>query len=98
MMIDMHKRSITGIYEDDQGLVPVSIHFSEWWNGEGMTFEFNDQKHINLHSEEMQALFAIAVATGMVDVKQCKKDAKRLVEESEKREAALQSFIDKHNR
>ena len=97
-MIDMHTRSITGIYEDERGLAPVSIHFSEWWNGEGMTFEFNDQKHINLHSDELQALFAIAIATGMVDVKQCKKDANHLVEESEKRKIALQACIDKNRR
>lgn len=97
-MMDMHKRSVTGIYEDERGLTPVSIHFSEWWNGEGMTFEFNDQKHINLHSDELQALCAIAIASGMIDVKQCKKDANHLVEESAKREAALQLYIDKNRR
>lgn len=96
MMIDMHKRSVVGIYEDDQGLAPVSIHFSEWWNGEGMTFEFNDQKHISLHSDELQALCAIAFATGMADWKQCKKDANAIVEESGKREASIQAFIDKN--
>lgn len=98
-MKDMHKRALVGVYEsEDDTLVPVSIHFSEWWNGEGMTFDFDDQKHISLHADELQALCAIVIATGMVDWKQCKKAADKLSKESEEREAALQALIDKNRR
>lgn len=93
-MIDMHKHGVVGIYESDESdLTPISLHFSEWWNGEGMTFDFKDQQHIDLHSDELQAMFTIAIAAGMVDVDRCTGDANHLLEQTEKREADLQSFI-----
>ena len=93
-MKDLRRQSITGIYESNEDdLVPVSIHFSEWWNGEGMTFDVNNQKHIALHSDELHALCVIAIATEMVNWEQCKEDAKQLVEKSAEREEALQAFI-----
>ena len=99
-MKNMHKRSFTGLYESGAGDVfgvPVSIHFAEWWNGEGITFDINDQKHVALHADELHALMVIAIATKMVDVSNCMRDADDLVGESKKREEAIRSFAIFHN-
>lgn len=91
-MKNMHKRSIVGIYEDDAGLVPVNVHFSEWWNGEGMMFDFDDRQRFDLHSDELQALCVIAIATGMIDIDVCKGEAELLVEDSIRREAVINAI------
>jgi len=64
-----------GMIED-----PTTLHFSEWWNGEGIDFTFgdNEDKHISLHQTELESLFIATIASGYLDTKDLIKQAKKL--------------------
>ena len=38
---DLRRNGIVGIIDVD-GLQPTSLHFAEWWNGEGFDVSFDD--------------------------------------------------------
>lgn len=90
MTRNLRKNSITGLIETDN-LTKVSLHFSEWWNGEGLDFDFGD-KRIALHSDELHAMFVSAAASGFVDWESVMVDAKELRLESEERARMIESF------
>lgn len=96
MTKDIRYTTISGLYEDDETLAPISIHFSEWWNGEGLTFDFDHQKHISLHSDELHALCAIAIATGMIDIEDCIVEAHEMKKASEKRDEDIRIIRERH--
>lgn len=77
IMKDIRKDSISGIIEEE-GLTNTSIHFSEWWNGEGIDFLINDTKHISLHMEEIKLIMIAAIASNMINTKECKEEARLL--------------------
>jgi len=89
-MKNLRNNSITGIYESNDGLSDVSIHFSEWWNGEGMDFTFNEKKNVSLHIDELHGMFACAVASGMVDLEEVIRESAELKDRSKEREEALE--------
>lgn len=68
------------------------LHFSEWWNGEGLDFNFNDAVKFSLNLDDIAALVTAAIATGYVDVKECKKRAKELIASSEGRRNQIDTF------
>ena len=41
-MNDLRRSGIVGIIEVD-GLQPTSLHFAEWWNGEGFDVTINNR-------------------------------------------------------
>lgn len=90
MTRNIRKNSITGLIETDN-LTKVSMTFSEWWNGEGLDFDFGD-KRIELHSDELHAMFVAAAASGFVDWEEVMVDAKDLRLESEERARQIESF------
>ena len=90
MTRNLRKNSITGLIETDN-LTKVSLHFSEWWNGEGLDFDFGD-KRIALHSDELHAMFVAAAASDFVDWESVMVDAKELRLESEERARMIESF------
>ena len=51
-MKNLRTNGFIGIYEDADSLNPVSLHFSEWWSGEGADFAF-DEKKISLNIEDV---------------------------------------------
>lgn len=90
-MNNMRNDSITGIVETD-GLVSVKLHFSEWWNGEGLDFDFNDEKRIALHLDEIHALVVASIAAGFIDIDEAISDADELVEQSKERQRQIMSI------
>lgn len=95
-MKNIRRNSITGIIESE-GLTNVSLHFSEWWNGEGMDFNFDDKKFMSLHSEELSAIMVAALAAEMVDIGSIMDELYDLLKESEKRERMIENMRSKHN-
>lgn len=95
-MKNIRRNSITGIIES-QGLTEVSLHFSEWWNGEGMDFTIDDKKTISLHSEELHAIILAGLAAEMVDFDLLMDELYDLLKESEKRERMIENMRSKHN-
>lgn len=87
----MRRNGIVGIIEVD-GLQPTSVHFAEWWNGEGMDVCFDDGDVIKLHITQLQALVIMAIATEFVDVDEAMKQAADLIGESEYRQQRLESI------
>ena len=39
-MSDIRDNAIVGVINFEDALVPTSLYFSEWWNGEGMEKEW----------------------------------------------------------
>lgn len=90
-MKNIRRNSITGIIESE-GLTEVSLHFTEWWNGEGMDFTFDEKKVISLHSEELKALMVAALAAEMVDIGSIMEEVVELKAESKRREEHIESI------
>ena len=71
MTTDIRRNSVVGIIEDQDDFPPYSIHFSEWWNGEGLDFTLTDESTVRLHDTELSAIVTVAIATGFVDIDAC---------------------------
>ena len=95
-MKNFRNNSITGIYESEQGLAKVSLHFTEWWNGEGMDFTFDDKTPITLHCDEIRGLIVSALATGMVDVESILEEVFEMKQESQRRKEAIELIRKKY--
>jgi hypothetical protein len=93
-MKNFRNNSITGIYESE-GLSKVNLHFSEWWNGEGMDFTFDEKSPISLHSEEIRALMVSAIVTDMVDIGSVMEDVAEMKRETKERNAAIEAIRSK---
>ena len=62
------------------------LNFSEWWSGDGLDFTFDDNAtSISLHVDDLTAIVTVAIATGMIELKECKRKAARLKESSKAR-------------
>ena len=94
-MNNLRKNSITGIIES-QGITETSLHFSEWWNGEGMDFTFDENKRINLHIDEIHSLMVAVVASEMIDIGSVMEDVANLKVESKKREEDIERIRGKY--
>ncbi len=83
-MMDMRRNGLVGIIEKD-GLQPTSMHFAEWWNGEGFDVCFDDIDNIKLHQTQLHALMVLALATEYVSLEEVQEDVTNLLNESKKR-------------
>lgn len=90
-MNDLRRNGIVGLIEVD-GLQPTSVHFAEWWNGEGFDVCFDDGDVIKLHITQLQALVVMSIATEFVDIEEAMKQAADLQSESEHRQQRLDSI------
>lgn len=86
-MNNMRKNGYVGVLETESlSGENVSVHFSEWWNGEGLDFtiEYGNRKTgvITLSLDEMRLMVTAMVATGMVDLEEIQNAVDRLVAES----------------
>lgn len=95
-MKNIRKNSMTGIMETE-GLSNVSLHFSEWWNGEGMDFTFDANKRITLHVDEIHVLVVSALAAGYIDMDAVNLDVESMNMESRNREQMLQRIRNKYD-
>lgn len=95
-MIDVRDNGIVGVLEFEDNTVPVTLHFSEWWNGEGMDCNFLNEKgkFISLHMDEIETLVVAAKLTGLISFKSLKKKVKKVQKETETRKQELQNFKD----
>lgn len=95
-MKNIRRNSITGIIESE-GLTKVSLHFSEWWNGEGMEFTFDEKPPISLHSEELRALMTAALAAEMIDIGSILEEVVEIKADSKRREEDIERIRSKYN-
>lgn len=95
-MIDIRDNAIVGMINFEDAMVPASLHFSEWWNGEGMDINFTNDlnKTISLHSDEIEALVVAAKIIGLIDFKSIKKRVKQVQKEVNVRKQHLQNVRD----
>jgi len=94
-MKNFRNDSITGIYESE-GLSRISLHFNEWWNGEGMDFTFDEKKPISLHMEEIHAMMVSALVIGLVDIGRVMEDVAEMKQETKERNAAIEAIRSKY--
>lgn len=84
-MNNMRKNGMVGIIENQSFDTATVVHFSEWWNGEGLDFEVShgkESKKFSLHIDEMHCLVTAMNACGMIDLDQIEISTDRLVAES----------------
>jgi hypothetical protein len=94
-MKNFRNNSISGIYESE-GLSRISLHFNEWWNGEGMDFTFDEKKPISLHMEEIHAMMVSALVIGLVDIGSVMEDVSEMKRETKERNAAIEAIRSKY--
>jgi hypothetical protein len=90
-MNDVRDNAIVGVISFEDSLVPVTLHFSEWWNGEGLDANFVNEagKTISLHMDEIEALVVAAKIVGLIDFKSIKKRVKQVRKEADKYKEGL---------
>ena len=95
-MSDIRDNAIVGIINFEDALVPTSLYFSEWWNGEGMDVNFTNEqgKAISLHSDEIEALVVAAKIVGLIDFKSIKKRVKQVQKKTQERKQHLKNVRD----
>lgn len=102
-MNNIRKNGIVGVlewedYTDDK---IKYLHFSEWWNGEGVDFTFNHgtlkEKRIDLDISEMENLAVAMIVSGYIDIDECRKKAKKVKSESKARTDSMKEFALKYN-
>lgn len=80
------RNGFIGVYEvQDLSDNQTSIHFNEWWNGEGMDFHIessNKEQKIGLTIEQIRAMMVIAFATGMLVMEDVESEASELLNDS----------------
>ena len=70
MKADFRRNTITGLVPID-GLHEGQIYFSEWWNGEGISFEITDKdgisnkKVLELSQDEIETITSIFKYIGL---------------------------------
>ena len=94
-MKNFRNNSISGIYESE-GLSRISLHFNEWWNGEGMDFTFDEKKPISLHMEEIHAMMVSALVIGLVDIGSVMEDVAEMKQETKERNASIEAIRSKY--
>ena len=96
-MKNIRRNSLSGIVEIDSfGEKDVSLHFNEWWSGEGVDFAFDENKKVSLGLDEIHALFVAMVATEMVDLDEVINDAYDMRRETADREAHIETIRKKY--
>lgn len=73
---NMRKNGIIGMIEN----TTTTLQFSEWWNGEGLDFVFDEDKKISLHLDEIELLCIAAYASEYMDMEEIIERAKELQE------------------
>lgn len=96
-MKNIRRNSLSGIVETELfGVKNVSLHFAEWWSGEGVDFAFDENKKVSLGLDEIHALFVAMVATEMVDVDSVINDAYDMRRETADREEHIEAIRKKY--
>jgi len=69
---NMRKDVVCGLIEGEDIGTPVSVLFTEWWNGEGLDFEFERGKQgevkFGLTITEMEHMVAAMLVSGFIDM------------------------------
>lgn len=72
MKSDFRRNTVSGLVPID-GLHEGQVYFSEWWNGEGISFEITDKdgisnkKVLELSQDEIETLTSIFKYLGLFD-------------------------------
>lgn len=94
-MNDIRDNGIVGIVQvGDDG--NDCIHFSEWWNGEGLDICFNTDLNkdikLSLHINELHALAVAMVISKYINIKDVEEEVERTIEDIKKRKRTMRSY------
>lgn len=94
-MNDIRANGIVGIIQvgdDDKDY----IHFSEWWNGEGLDICFNTDLNkdikLSLHIDELHALAVAMVISKYINIEDVEEEVERTIEDIKKRKRTMRSY------
>ena len=93
---NIRRNAIVGIIEDTDLSDETSLHFSEWWNGEGFDFHFDQgtkrESRIALTCTQIRMLATAAHAAGYLDLDEIEEKSQELLSESRKRARRIEKF------
>lgn len=99
-MNDIRRTAAVGIIETEGLDSTVTVHFSEWWNGEGMDFTLhrsnNEIVHFGVHLDEIHAIATAAAAVGMIETDRVQEAADHLNAQGKRRAARVAEFASKY--
>ena len=86
---NIRKDCTVGVLEDEFLDIKHSLHFSEWWNGEGLDLCFDDNNRVSLHANQLRLLVTALYLTKYVDFDECKENANFVAAKSAERERKI---------
>lgn len=97
---NIRKNAIVGIIEESGLAEDHSLHFSEWWNGEGLDLHFDQETRrearISLSITQLKMLAVAAHAAGFLDLDEVVDNATELLASSRTRDRKTQEFRDNY--
>ena len=92
---NIRKNGIVGSIQYNDITATRYLSFAEWHNGEGMDFVIDDTSRFDLNLDDMQALVTALIATGMIDIEECKKEAKKINKVSKRRQKSIEEITER---
>lgn len=99
-MNDIRNNGIVGVVQvgdDDKDF----IHFSEWWNGEGLDIYLNTNSNkdikLSLHIDELHALAVAMVISKYINIEDLEEEVERTIEDIKKRKKSMRSYDKRFN-
>ena len=86
---NIRNNGTVGVLEDEFLDTKHSLHFSEWWNGEGLDLNFDDDTRVSLHANQLRLLVTALYLTEYVDFDECKEIAQKIKLDSAARERKI---------
>lgn len=97
---DIRRTGVVGIIERSDLDDTSSLHFSEWWNAEGLDFHFDQgtkrEARISLSVNQLEMLATAALAAGFLDLDAVEEQAEELKRASRKKMRKIQEIVENH--
>jgi hypothetical protein len=79
---NIRNNTVSGYYKtENETTHDMDVVFNEWWCGEGLDIIFQHESPATIYSfnsSELHTIASIALATGMIDIEEVLKTAKKL--------------------
>jgi hypothetical protein len=77
--VNLRKDTISGIIKKETiAGDPLECVFNEWWNGEGIDFQFDNDRPISLSIDQLQCVAAAVKVMGFIDTEEVDRDVRRM--------------------
>lgn len=89
------RKNVTCCHVQLSCLTDISMVCTEWWNGEGLDFDFSEgktEKRISLHLDEMEALVLGMMINNMLDMEHINEMYHEIIAKQKTKEYEMKNF------